>query len=461
MTRDTDPQALRGASTAWREMGRQLEDMVQTLHKGVRDARESHWQGAAAEAFDEDWSRLRQVVDEALPIFRMAASELDSAAATMDGSDVPTRLDSAGTTSSGSGSADSYGVATASSSDSSSDSSSGSSEASDLRGGGGYQAVFAVSALSQLGVMLGSTFGKRDGAGQRGGSRLARSAPQPESTLPRSADPFASGTTAPVDDRQSGGLGIARGRRQPARNGELADGTQRPPGATGSGPLDTGQSPERPSPLDGGALGGERPDRGDGVPESGEHRAAAARFGGPEPEPAADRPQEPSPLDQPIGRNGAKADGPADPAGANRGSGAAPETGAPHTSAEDPQADATRTASATPVAVGEVASAPPGVTGERPTGKDRDAGERSENTSAAPAASTDAPRPAPEAGSPSGKPADPTPGTELPEDPGARLEKASGVERETRTEPTGRTGKDAVDVRQQTGEQTARPGTAG
>ncbi|MGP4002247.1 WXG100 family type VII secretion target [Streptomyces sp. 8N706] len=209
MTREGNSQALRDASAGWREMGRHLEDIVGALDHGVGTARATHWRGPAADAFGEDWRRLKKTVDEALPVFQLAAANLDDAAERMEvNSATGESHRSDGSDSSGSVAPDSYQASAPAA----------------------YQAGFALVALSQLGAALGATFGGGQG-GHAGGSRgrggrgatLPPSAPDGTSTARRPADPFGPPeVSAPPKERPRGGLGIARGVRTGARRPDAA-----------------------------------------------------------------------------------------------------------------------------------------------------------------------------------------------------------------------------------------------
>lgn len=196
-----EARALREASAGWRDMGRRLEDTVRGLDQEVGRARAEHWRGPAAEAFSGDWTRLRKSVDEALPVFELAAADLDRAADHVEQS--ADRQDGS--------------VAPA-------------GRAEPLPAS--YNVAYAFTALSQIGSALGAAFARGRGAGGtfRGRTPLARSAPQPGPQAPHGADPFGppdTGKTA--KEKPTGGLGVAAGRRGPARNGD-GDGSGPVPG---------------------------------------------------------------------------------------------------------------------------------------------------------------------------------------------------------------------------------------
>lgn len=80
MTDDHAVETLRQAAAGWRELGARLEDIIATLDREVRLALAAHWHGSGAEGFDEQWVRLRAAVQDVLPGFATAASDLESAA---------------------------------------------------------------------------------------------------------------------------------------------------------------------------------------------------------------------------------------------------------------------------------------------------------------------------------------------------------------------------------------------
>ena len=216
-----EAQSLREASAGWRDMGRHLEDAVRGLDREVGRARSAHWQGPAAEAFTSDWARLRKSVDEALPVFELAAADLDRAAARVE--------ESAGRDDGAAAPAERAEPLPAS-----------------------YNVAYAFTALSQIGSALGATFarGRGAGVGSRGRSGLARSTSLPASEAPRGADPFGPPETGgAAKEKPTGGLGVAAGRRSPSHcaNAEESSGT--PAEATpGAGIPDGQQSRKAPAP---------------------------------------------------------------------------------------------------------------------------------------------------------------------------------------------------------------------
>jgi WXG100 family type VII secretion target len=140
------PQSLRAAAAGWRDMAARLEGIVGHLDRQVRSAHETHWRGPAADAFGEQWTQLKRSVDEARPVFTLAATQLDDAADRME---------------SGSGGTghpdDTSGTAPA-------------AEHTQYA----MQIAYAASALSQLGPSLSAALGGRNGK-RRGQARPKQS----------------------------------------------------------------------------------------------------------------------------------------------------------------------------------------------------------------------------------------------------------------------------------------------
>jgi WXG100 family type VII secretion target len=182
------PEALREAAKRWRGMGRHLEGITRDLDQGVRDTRETHWRGPAADAFGEEWTRLKGSVDDALPVFELAAAGLDNAADRIE----RTSTEPAGTEADDTTAVDHTQLIT--------------------------QIAFAANALSQIGAQLGVSFGGAAGKRQRAARTSAPTGPLPAaegSQLPNGVIgiPVAQ---APKKDKPSGGLGVAAGVRTPA-----------------------------------------------------------------------------------------------------------------------------------------------------------------------------------------------------------------------------------------------------
>jgi WXG100 family type VII secretion target len=180
-------EALREAARSWRAMGKHLQGITQDLDQRVRDTRETHWRGPAADAFGEQWTRLKGSVDEAVPVFELAAAGLDDAA------DRAERTEAA----------DNGGGEAAPAADN-----------TQLI----MQIAYAGNMLSQLGAQLGGSR-KKQGSGRGRPSAPTGPLPTPEGAhLPNGVIgvPVA---TVPAKEKPSGGLGIAAGARTPAPGG--------------------------------------------------------------------------------------------------------------------------------------------------------------------------------------------------------------------------------------------------
>ncbi|MBB1245973.1 WXG100 family type VII secretion target [Streptomyces durbertensis] len=309
MSEERTVEALREAAAGWRQFGGQVEDVLRALDAEVRAVVGEQWRGRAAEVFDGEWRRLRAAVEEALPAFTTAGDALSSAADDAEEAARRAAREEARTLGDGPGeehggaafgdgdefadlggavggevtrgSAHAFSLEdldralAARSADhtellggsSGPDPAGGtgaegaSTPESGPAGGGhreapggaaaapvavppGMQAAYVITALSQLGTVLGSTFARSQGGGG-GRSGLARSPGGDASDAPRGASPFP--TPEPrSDEAPRGGLGIAGGRRTPARNAEGGDA------------------------ADAGAASGERPADG---PDRGRHGA--------------------------------------------------------------------------------------------------------------------------------------------------------------------------------------------
>lgn len=73
-------QALREAARGWRELGAHVDEVVRTLNQEVSGVLASDWRGSGAEGFASQWAVLWGAVQEALPAFELAASDLEQAA---------------------------------------------------------------------------------------------------------------------------------------------------------------------------------------------------------------------------------------------------------------------------------------------------------------------------------------------------------------------------------------------
>lgn len=71
---------LHEAARGWRELGERVEETLDALDREVRSVLATDWRGSGAEGFDTHWTTLRRAVQEALPAFELAATDLESAA---------------------------------------------------------------------------------------------------------------------------------------------------------------------------------------------------------------------------------------------------------------------------------------------------------------------------------------------------------------------------------------------
>ncbi|MFE7314801.1 WXG100 family type VII secretion target [Streptomyces sp. NPDC057555] len=193
-----NPHALHEAAAGWRDMGKHLDGLVRDLDRHVGNAASADWHGPAGEAFAAEWHRLKQSVDETLPVFELAAADLESAADTHRTGGADGDHDSA----SGDGSQNAPQNATQSS---------------------GPQMAYGFMALGQLANGLGGAFGKRGRGGGGGQSQAPQVRHQWESsTAAHGPDPF----TTPRDGEAatSGGEGLAKGvRTNPAEEQRAAE----------------------------------------------------------------------------------------------------------------------------------------------------------------------------------------------------------------------------------------------
>ncbi|MFG2227159.1 WXG100 family type VII secretion target [Streptomyces sp. NPDC048644] len=261
MTQRRNPEALHEAAAGWRDMGSHLDGLVRELDRHVGSAAAADWHGPAGEAFAADWHRLKRSVDESLPVFTLAAADLETAAA----------APSTGTPQDGAPHDEAQAAPPVDNS--------GGAQSS------GRDMAYGFMALGQLANSLGGAFGKRGGGGGGQGQRPPTKGEWATSTAPTGPDPFGPG--AATERRPSGGTGIAKGvrtgeetaaaeargtetepERQPATgggeagDGKTGDGKARGDGEAGEGKADGGK-PEAPAPAADG-----RP-----VPDVGRHGA--------------------------------------------------------------------------------------------------------------------------------------------------------------------------------------------
>ncbi|MCB5909301.1 WXG100 family type VII secretion target [Streptomyces pinistramenti] len=188
MTKRRNPEALYEAAAGWRDMGSHLDGLVRELDRHVGSAAAADWHGPAGEAFAADWHRLKRSVDESLPVFTLAAADLETAAAAPSAG---TAQDGASHDDTGDGAppVDNSGGAQSS----------------------GRDMAYGFMALGQLANSLGGAFGKRGGGGGGQGQRPPTKGEWATSAAPTGPDPFGPGAVA--ERRPSGGAGIAKGVR--------------------------------------------------------------------------------------------------------------------------------------------------------------------------------------------------------------------------------------------------------
>ncbi|MEU3709373.1 WXG100 family type VII secretion target [Streptomyces catenulae] len=182
MTGQGNPEALHEAAAGWREMGSHLDGMVRELDTHVARAAAADWQGPAGEAFAADWHRLKRSVDEALPVFELAAADLESTATRP----APPEHDA--------GAKDTPPPAAP----------------ADNSADGGRDLMYGVMALGQLGNALGGfARGKKGGGGGGQSPRPPLKGEWTVSDAPLGPDPFGPGGP------RRGGAGVAKGARTP------------------------------------------------------------------------------------------------------------------------------------------------------------------------------------------------------------------------------------------------------
>ncbi|MFG2832107.1 WXG100 family type VII secretion target [Streptomyces sp. NPDC048434] len=199
MSERGNPRALHEAADGWREMGKHLDGLVRDLDRHVGTAAAANWHGPAGEAFAGEWHRLKRSVDESLPVFELAAADLETAAAQpaddkgeKDHGAPPVDHSASGAQSSGPGTA------------------------------------YGFMALGQLANGLGGAFGKRGGGGGQGARPPVRQE-WATSTAAHGPDPF--GPAQDGDAKTRGGEGLAKGVRSRPGGAEAEQGHERDPKA--------------------------------------------------------------------------------------------------------------------------------------------------------------------------------------------------------------------------------------
>ncbi|GES31911.1 WXG100 family type VII secretion target [Streptomyces angustmyceticus] len=200
MSERGNPQALHEAAAGWREMGKHLDGLVRELDRHVGTAAAANWHGPAGEAFAGEWHRLKRSVDDSLPVFELAAADLENAAARPADDPDDKDHDTPPADRSGDGAQSSSGPGIA----------------------------YGFMALGQLAGGLGGAFGKRGGGGGQGGRPSVRHE-WDTATAAQGPDPFGPAQDGAAATR--GGEGIAKGVRSRPPGTEPDPGAERDPQA--------------------------------------------------------------------------------------------------------------------------------------------------------------------------------------------------------------------------------------
>ncbi|MER0483021.1 WXG100 family type VII secretion target [Streptomyces sp. Edi2] len=197
MSERGNPEALREAAAGWREMGKHLDGLVRDLDRHVGTAAAANWHGPAGEAFAGEWHRLKRSVDDSVPVFELAAADLETAAAQpaddrgeKDHGAPPVHHSADGAQSSS-----------------------------------GPEIAYGFMALGQLANGLGGAFGRSGGGGQ--GSRPSVRHEWATSSAAQGPDPFGPEQGGGATGR--GGEGVAKGVRSglPGTDPDPAPGCER------------------------------------------------------------------------------------------------------------------------------------------------------------------------------------------------------------------------------------------
>ncbi|MGW2027965.1 WXG100 family type VII secretion target [Streptomyces decoyicus] len=201
MSERGNPEALHEAAAGWREMGKHLDGLVRDLDRHVGTATAANWHGPAGEAFAGEWHRLKRSVDESLPVFELAAADLENAAA------APAE---------DKGGEDRHGAPPV-------------NHSAPAQSSSGPEIAYGFMALGQLANGLGGAFGKRGGGGSGQSRGPAVRHQWDTSTAAAGPDPF--GPAQDGEARTRGGEGIAKGVRSRPADAEPAPGEERTPKA--------------------------------------------------------------------------------------------------------------------------------------------------------------------------------------------------------------------------------------
>ncbi|WP_326618151.1 WXG100 family type VII secretion target [Streptomyces decoyicus] len=201
MSERGNPEALHEAAAGWREMGKHLDGLVRDLDRHVGTATAANWHGPAGEAFAGEWHRLKRSVDESLPVFELAAADLENAAA------APAE---------DKGGEDHHGAPPV-------------NRSAPAQSSSGPETAYGFMALGQLANGLGGAFGKRGGGG--GGQSRGPAVRHQWDTSTAAAGPDPFGPARDGEAKTRGGEGIAKGVRTRPADAEPASGEERTPKA--------------------------------------------------------------------------------------------------------------------------------------------------------------------------------------------------------------------------------------
>ncbi|MGW7252242.1 WXG100 family type VII secretion target [Streptomyces decoyicus] len=199
MSERGNPEALHEAAAGWREMGKHLDGLVRDLDRQVGTATAANWHGPAGEAFAGEWHRLKRSVDESLPVFELAAADLENAAA------APAE---------DKGGEDHHGAPPV-------------NHSAPAQSSSGPETAYGFMALGQLANGLGGAFGKRGGGG--GGQSRGPAVRHQWDTSTAAAGPDPFGPARDGEAKTRGGEGIAKGVRSRPADAEPASGEERTP----------------------------------------------------------------------------------------------------------------------------------------------------------------------------------------------------------------------------------------
>ncbi|MET7799687.1 WXG100 family type VII secretion target [Streptomyces decoyicus] len=236
MSERGNPEALHEAAAGWREMGKHLDGLVRDLDRHVGTATAANWHGPAGEAFAGEWHRLKRSVDESLPVFELAAADLENAAA------APAE---------DKGGEDHHGAPPV-------------NHPAPAQSSSGPEIAYGFMALGQLANGLGGAFGKRGGGG--GGQSRGPAVRHQWDTSTAAAGPDPFGPAQDGEAKTRGGEGIAKGVRSRSADAEPAPGEERTPKA-GQEKKGTAAKPATPAATANDAPPNDAPPKGTSAPD--------------------------------------------------------------------------------------------------------------------------------------------------------------------------------------------------